>query len=221
MIVLGAEKSMVWKWNGKARLFAPYNRILLWEVPCTDRHFLLFFLWGCKGFVHFLCRPSILSLPRASLICNCEPYPHLKLWCAQTWWNWCGSKKVLKCRNKSFATEVLFKCCRIYSLSSRMRDVKAVYPTPSKAYFRVSDNQSNCIFTCKAHQSSTLSKKIFRLRCQYKFYDCHSLLIAYPTFSESATFCLECKQVLRIESYAYNASSCLEYNHMPRMQADA
>ena len=131
-------------------------RILLWEVPCTDRHFLLFFLWGCKGFVHFLCRPSIRSLPRASLICNCEPYPHLKLWCAQTWWNWCGSKKVLKCRNKSFATEVLFKCCRIYSLSSRMRDVKAVYPTPSKACFRVSDNQSNCIFTCKAHQGSTL-----------------------------------------------------------------
>ena len=102
-----------------------------------------------------------------------------------------------------------------------MRDVKAVYPTLSKAYFRVSDNESNCIFTCKAHQSSTLSKKIFRLRCQYKFYDCHSLLITYPTFSESATFCLECKQVLRIKSYAYNASSCLEYNHMPRMQADA
>ena len=152
----GAKKSMVLKWNGKARLFAVYNRILLWEVPCTDRHFLLFFLWGCKGFVHFLCRPSILSLPRASLICNCEPYPHLKLWCAQTWWNWCGSKKVLKCRNKSFATEVLFKCCRIYSLSSRMRDVKAVYPTPPKAYFRVSDNQSSCIFTCKAHQESTL-----------------------------------------------------------------
>ena len=126
-------------------------------------------------------------------------------------------KKCWKWRNKRFAAEVL-KYCRIYSLSSRMRDVKAVYPTPSKAYFRVSDNQSNCIFTCKAHQGSTLSKKIFRLRCS-KFYDCHSLLITYPTFSESATFCLECKQVLRIESYAYNASSCLEYNHMPRMQA--
>ena len=106
-------------------------------------------------------------------------------------------KKCWKCRNKRFAAEVL-KYCRIYSLSSRMRDVKAVYPTPSKACFRVSDNQSNCIFTCKAHQGSTLSKKIFRLRCS-KFYDCHSLLITYPTFSESATF-------------------CLEYNHMPRMK---
>ena len=102
-------------------------------------------------------------------------------------------KKCWKWKNKSFAAEVLFKYCQIYSSSSRMRDVKAVYPTPSKAYFCVSDNQSNCIFTCKAHQSSTLSKKIFRLRCQYKLYDCHFLLLVYPTFSESATFCLECK----------------------------
>jgi len=32
-----------------------------------------------------------------------------------------------------FAVEVIFERCRVYSLSSRMRDVKAVYPTQSKA----------------------------------------------------------------------------------------
>ena len=137
--------SKVSKWNGKARLFSlPIAFFERFRVQIVI-FFSSFFEAARDCTFPRCCRPSMLSLPRSSLIWNFQPYPHLKLWCAETWWNWCRSKKCSKLRKQEF-------CCRDPFTGK-------LYPTPSKAYFPVYDNQANCIFTCKSHQGSTLSAR--------------------------------------------------------------